>query len=262
MLYIALPNKGALASDAVELIVAAGYQCKRSGKELRVQDPKNNITFFFLRPRDIATYVSRGVLDLGVTGLDLLLDSGASAKQLLNLRFGRARLCYAVPHDTRIALEDFPDLRVATSLDRLVSEDLARRGIKASLVHLDGAVEISIQLGVADVIADLVQTGRTLSDAGLKVHGDPILETEAVLIARTAYVAEDPTVALFMRRVQGILVARKYVMFEYDCPRASLQQACTITPGIESPTVTPLAKPDWVSVKAMAKRRKYQSDHG
>lgn len=255
MLYIALPNKGTLAAGATELIHLAGYHCIRTAKELRVRDVENQVTFFFLRPRDIATYVSQGVLDLGITGRDLLLDSGARADELLALGFGAAKLCYAAPESANVTIESFDGMRVATSFTRLVTDDLARRGVNATLVHLDGAVEISIQLGVADVVADIVQTGRTLSDAGLKVVGDPFLETEAILTSRSSIVENDPAVRQFMQRLRGILFARQYIMVEYDCPRDSIERACTITPGIESPTLVPLQKPDWVAVKAMAKRK-------
>ncbi|MDE2731031.1 MAG: ATP phosphoribosyltransferase [Bacteroidota bacterium] len=254
MLYVALPNKGVLSKGATDLILAAGYHCSRSAKELRVRDVDNQVSFFFLRPRDIATYVSQGVLDLGITARDLLLDSGAPASELLALDFGRARLCYAAPESSDLSLESLDGQRIATSFNRLVAADLSRRKINASLVHLDGAVEISIQLGVADVVADLVQTGRTLIDAGLKIIGDPVLETEAILIARSKAVEADPAVRLFLQRLRGILVARQYIMVEYDCPRVSLAQASAITPGIESPTVIPLSKSDWVSIKAMARR--------
>ena len=255
MLHIALPNKGALAKGAVELIQAAGYHCQRSARELCLKDTENNITFFFLRPRDITTYVSNGVLDLGITGRDMLMDSSSSAKELLPLGFGKARLCYAVTRASGLQPEAFNGLRIATSFKRLVAADLEQRGIQATLIHLDGAVEISIQLGVSDVIVDLVQTGRTLEEANLVTVGDPLLHTEAILIARSAAMQENPQAHLFMQRVRGILVAREYIMVEYDCPNVSLEQACTITPGIESPTVAPLIKPDWVAVKAMIKRK-------
>ena len=254
MLYIALPNKGALSSGAMELVNSAGYHCKRSAKELRVMDVENQVSFFFLRPRDIATYVSQGVLDLGIAGRDLLLDSGAPACELLALGFGRARLSYAAPKSSGLSIDALNGHRIATSFTHLVTKDLEERNIDATLVHLDGAVEISIQLGVADVVADLVQTGRTLIDAGLEIIGDPILETEAILVGRSAAVESDPAVRLFIQRVRGILVARQYIIVEYDCPRTSLEEACTITPGIEAPTISPLSNQDWVSVKAMAKR--------
>ena len=255
MLQIALPNKGALAGGAIELIQAAGYRCARSSRELLVRDSENEATFYFLRPRDIATYVDNGVLDLGITGRDMLIDSQASVEEILPLGFGQARLCYAVPRGSKLQPKDFGGLRIATTYTRLLSWDLERRGIKATLIRLDGAVEIAIRLGVADAIADLVQTGQTLEKANLMVVGQPILNTEAVLVARSRTIADTQPARMFLQRVRGILLAREYVMVEYVCSRSLLDDACTITPGIESPTLAPLNNPDLVSVKAMAKRK-------
>ncbi|MXW82758.1 MAG: ATP phosphoribosyltransferase [Rhodothermaceae bacterium] len=255
MLQIALPNKGALATDSVELIKTAGYRCKRSGRELRVKDAENETLFYFLRPRDIVTYVSNGVLDLGITGRDFMIEQQANLKEILSLGFGAARLCYAGPHHQYRSVEDFEGLRIATSFSHLVSVDLAAKNVRAEIVPLDGAVEVSIQLGVADVIADLVQTGRTLEEARLSVIGEPLLETEALLVGRAGILETETAANLFVRRLQGILLARTYVMVEYDCPRTSLEKACEVTPGIESPTIAPLSNPDWVAIKAMAHRK-------
>ena len=252
MLQIALPNKGALSDGAVQLASDAGYHCRRRGRELSVRDKDNGVEFVFLRPRDIATYVSNGVLDLGVTGLDLLHDSGADVKRVMDLGFGRARFCYAVPKESDLTPDSFTsDTRIATSYTNLVRKDLDQRGIDAEIIDLDGAVEISIDLGVADAIADVVQTGRTIDEAGLTTAGDPILDTEAILVAQNGEVAEIESARLFAERVKGILVAREYVVVEYDLPRSALSQARDITPGIESPTVSPLSKDGWVAVKAM-----------
>ena len=255
MLQIALPNKGALSDGAVQLADDAGYHCRRRGRELSVRDAENNVEFVFLRPRDIATYVSKGIIDLGVTGLDLMHDSGADVNHVMDLGFGSARFCYAVPKDSGLTPDTFTsDTRIATSYARLVRQDLDARGIDATVVHLDGAVEISIQLGVADAIADVVQTGRTIDEAGLTTAGDPILETEAILVAQNGAVAEREEARLFAERVRGILVAREYIVVEYDLPKANMDEAREITPGIESPTVSPLSKDGWVAVKAMAHR--------
>lgn len=255
MLQIALPNKGALAKDSVELIKTAGYQCQRSGRELRIKDTENETLFYFLRPRDIVTYVSNGVLDLGITGRDFMIEQQANLEEILPLGFGAARLCYAGPHHQSLSVEDFEGLRIATSFKHLVSVDLAAKNVRAEIVPLDGAVEVSIQLGVADVVADLVQTGRTLEEAQLSVIGEPILGTEALLVGRAGILETETAADLFVRRLQGILLARTYVMVEYDCPRTSLEKACEVTPGIESPTIAPLSKPDWVAIKAMAHRK-------
>jgi len=255
MLQIALPNKGALSDDAVTLADEAGYNCRRRGRELSVRDPDHGVEFIFLRPRDIATYVSKGIIDLGVTGLDLTYDSGADVEHVMDLGFGKARFCYAVPKSSDMTPDEFTsDTRIATSYDDLVRQDLKKRGIDADVVALDGAVEISIQLGVADAIADVVQTGRTIDEAGLKTIGDPILRSQAILVAQNGDTAQCEKAQLFAERIKGILVAREYVVVEYDLPKAKLDEAREVTPGIESPTVSPLSKDGWVAVKAMARR--------
>jgi ATP phosphoribosyltransferase len=255
MLQIALPNKGALSDGAVQLADDAGYHCRRRGRELSVRDADNGIEFVFLRPRDIATYVSKGIIDLGVTGLDLMHDSGADVNHVMDLGFGNARFCYAVPKGSGMTPDTFTsDTRIATSYASLVRKDLDARGVDATVVPLDGAVEISIQLGVADAIADVVQTGRTIDEAGLTTAGDPILETEAILVAQNGTVAKREEARLFAERVRGILVAREYIVVEYDLPKKNMETAREITPGIESPTVSPLSKDGWVAVKAMARR--------
>jgi len=255
MLKIAIPNKGSLSDDAVQLIREAGYNCRRYSRELIVMDNLNQVEFVFLRPRDIAIYVSKGILDMGVTGRDLALDSRSDVVELLPLGFGRSSFAYAVPADSDLTPDGFGGLRIATSYPQLVIEDLQRRGSDAEIIRLDGAVEISIRLGVADAIADVVQTGRTLVTAGLKVVGDPLLQSEAVLVARTRDIEGQEAVNTFLERIRGIIVAREYVMVEYDIPKSMLEMACVITPGIESPTVSPLSKEDWVAVKSMSRQR-------
>ena len=259
MLKIALPNKGSLSEDAVQLIREAGYNCRRYSRELIVLDNTNQVEFVFLRPRDIAIYVSEGILDMGVTGRDLALDSGADVVELMSLGFGRSDFHYALPTESDLTPDQFAGMRIATSYPRLVVEDLKRRGVDAEIIRLDGAVEISIRLGVADAIADVVQTGRTLNAAGLKVVGLPMLHSEAILAARTRDIEQQVKVHTFIDRIRGIVVAREYAMVEYDIPETMLEMACVITPGIESPTVSPLSKKGWVAVKSMSKKRDVNS---
>lgn len=254
MLQIAIPNKGALSEDAVKLLKEAGYKCTRYSRELVVTDAKNEIDFVFLRPRDIALYVGNGIIDLGITGRDLTVDSEADVVELMSLNFGRSNFHYAIPKESNLTPDDFEGLRIACSYPAVVKRDLANRGINAKIVKLDGAVEISIRLGVADAIADVVESGRTLVEAGLKVVGESLLESEAVLIAHDDSILNNPAVAHMVDRLRGILVARDYAMVEYDVPEAMVARACELTPGIEAPTVSPLSKPNWVAVKAMIKR--------
>jgi ATP phosphoribosyltransferase len=259
MLQIAIPNKGSLSAGTVELLREAGYRCKRSGRELMVTDKKHEIEFIFLRPRDIAVYVNNGVLDLGITGRDLVLDSQADVIEAMALNFGNSSFYYALPKDSDKLPDDFANLTIATSYPNIVKGDLEARNVDAKVIRLDGAVEISIRLGVADVIADVVESGRTLKEAGLKVVGDPVLRSEAVLIARDQATLEKNEVKQLMRRVRGILLARSYAMIEYDIPRNNLEQGCAITPGIESPTIAPLSNPDWVAVKSMILQKETNS---
>jgi ATP phosphoribosyltransferase len=256
MLKIALPNKGSLSDEARTLISEAGYNCKRYSRELKVSDVENQVEFIFLRPRDIAVYVQNGIIDLGVTGRDLAMDSEAELDELLPLGFGRSHFCYAVPEESLLTPEGFNGKRIATSYPGIVSQDLARRNINAKIVKLDGAIEISINLGVADAIADVVQTGRTMLEAGLRISGEAVMVSEAVLVTRQGRGEKLTTQEhVFIERLKGIVVARQYVMVEYDVAGESLEAACAVTPGIEAPTVAPLRREGWFAVKAMAPKK-------
>ena len=254
-LKLAIPNKGALSEGAVKLLGEAGYRCFRGGRELIVADDANGIDFVFLRPRDIALYVGRGIIDLGITGRDLAADSGAGVAELLPLGFGKSRFCFAAPAAKKMRVEDLNGLRIATSYPQLLSGMLKQRNLDCPIVKLDGAVEISIRLGVADAIADVVESGATLREAGLEIVGEPLMQSEALLVAREAAFAERPEVKRLIGRLLGIIRASEYAMVEYDIPRDKLEQACRITPGVEAPTVAPLSNPDWVAVKAMVRRK-------
>jgi len=251
MLRIAVPNKGSLSETAVEMLVEAGYAGRRDPRALTVADPRNGVEFFYLRPRDIATYVGSGALDVGITGRDLLLDSGSAAVEVQPLDFGDSTFRFAAPPGTVSQLADLEGLRLATSYPRLVGDFLARHGVTATIVKLDGAVEVSNRLGVADAIADVVETGSTLRAQGLEIVGPVILESTAVLISAQP---DRAGIATLQRRLQGVLVARQYVLIDYDLPRTLLERAQAVTPGLESPTVSPLADPDWVAVRAMVPR--------
>lgn len=254
MLRVALPNKGQLADPARDMLREAGYPAAHAARELVVQDPENDAEFFFLRPRDIATYVATGQLDIGITGLDLLLDSGSDAETLLELGFAPSTFRFAAPVGTATTVADLAGRRIATSYAGLLTAHLAELGIEASVVKLDGAVENSVALGVADAVADVVATGTTLKQAGLAVIGDPILVSQALLVRRTG-APQDPAVDTFVRRLQGVIVARAYVLVDYDIRAERVEEACRITPGIESPTVSPLHDQGWVAVRAMVPKR-------
>jgi ATP phosphoribosyltransferase len=255
MLRVAVPNKGALAEPARDMLREAGYLAAAGPRDLVVIDTVNDVEFLFLRPRDIAVYVGSGTLDLGITGLDMLLDSRADAREVMRLGFAPSTFRLAAPAGTASAPADLTGRRIATSYPALLDDHLARAGIEATVVKLDGAVENAVRLGVADAVADVVATGGTLRQAGLEIVGEPLLVSEALLIRR-AGVGQDGEVATFVRRLQGVIAARTYVMMDYDIPADLVARACRITPGIESPTVSPLADPTWSAVRAMVARDK------
>lgn len=252
MLRIAVPNKGSLSETAVQTLHEAGYATRRDPKELIVADPANDVEFFYLRPRDIATYVGSGALDVGITGRDLLLDSGSTAVEEAELDFGDSTFRFAGPAGEYRELADLEGRRVATSYPKLVEDFLERHGVHAVLVKLDGAVESAVRLGVADAVADVVSTGTTLRRQGLDIFGPIILDSTAVLIAARHGM---PGLETLQRRLEGVIVARRYVLMDYDLPAHLLDQATAITPGLKSPTVSPLQDPAWVAVRAMVKRR-------
>jgi ATP phosphoribosyltransferase len=256
MLRVAVPNKGALSEPATEILSEAGYRRRTDPKDLTVVDPVNNVEFFFLRPKDIAIYVGSGELDFGITGRDLTLDSDAAVRERLALGFGSSRFRYAAPAGRDWTIADLAGKRIATAYPNLVRKDLTAKGIEATVIRLDGAVEISVQLGVADAIADVVGSGRTLGLHDLVAFGEPLCDSEAVLIERVDHDGESSTARnQLVARVQGVVFGQQYLMLDYDCPRTLLEQATAITPGLESPTIAPLADPDWVAVRALVPRR-------
>lgn len=249
MLKIAVPNKGSLAESAISILKEAGYRQRSDSRDLTLFDPENDIEFYYLRPRDIAIYVGNGELNLGITGRDLLLDSLVTADEILALDFGRSTFRFA-------ALKEVPleGRRIATAYPGLVSQYLNAKSINAEVVRLDGAVESSVRLGVADVIADVVSTGGTLRAAGLITFGEPLLTSEAILIERTGATRTEE-IERVVRRIHGVVIARQYVLVDYDVETVHLEKACALTPGIESPTISPLQKSGWSAVRAMVRRK-------
>ncbi|GLZ38857.1 ATP phosphoribosyltransferase [Actinokineospora sp. NBRC 105648] len=256
-LRIAVPNKGSLSLPSEQLLSAAGYRVHRGNRELMIDDTRNDVRFFFLRPRDIALYVGSGTLDAGITGRDLLIDADTGAEEVLPLGYSASTFRFAARPGVMADVRDLDGRRVATSYPGLVAKHLAEHGVTANLVRLDGAVETSVQLGIADAVADVVETGTSLRNSGLEVFGEPILRSEAVLIhAPREALDEEALTAIdrVHRRLKGVLIARQYVMIDYDCPVAIQEAACALTPGIEAPTVSPLAREGWVAVRSLVLR--------
>lgn len=250
-LKVAVPNKGSLSDASMQMLREAGYKQRSESKELMVVDEANRVEFYYLRPRDIAIYVGEGTLDVGFTGRDMLVDSAAAATEIRALGFGKSRFRFAAPQEAAMTVEQLDGQRIATSYPGLVEGWLRERGMAARLINLDGAVENSIRLGVADVIADVVETGTTLKRAGLAVFGEPIMHSEGILVQRNGEVPEG--LDHFVQRIEGVLVARAYVLMDYDVSADHLDAALALTPGFESPTVSELAREGWYAVRAMVK---------
>ncbi|MGI8667833.1 MAG: ATP phosphoribosyltransferase [Jatrophihabitans sp.] len=254
LLRIAVPNKGSLSEPAASMLREAGYRQRNDSRELVLQDPDNGTEFFFLRPRDIAIYVGSGRLDVGVAGEDLLLDSGAKAEVILQLGFASSTFRFAAAAGSAAGPADLAGRRIATAYPGLLSHYLAARGIQADVITLDGAVETAVRLDVADAIADVVETGTTLRAAGLETFGEPLFQSQAALIRRHGSPTSAPVEQL-VRRLQGVMIARQYALMDYDIADELVEQAVAITPGFESPTVSPLRTPGWSAVRAMVPRR-------
>jgi ATP phosphoribosyltransferase len=252
MLRVAVPNKGSLSEAASAMLTEAGYRQRRDSRELVMMDPENDVEFFFLRPRDIAVYVGKGTLDVGITGRDLFLDAQVEAEELLSLGFAASTFRFAGPVGEFSNVQQLQGRRLATSYDGLLQSYLTERGVDAKVVRLDGAVESSVRLGVADAIADVVETGSTLKAAGMEIFGEPILRSEAVLIGRRGEVPAG--LEVLIRRLRGVIVAREFVMMDYDIRKELVEQAAALTPGLESPTVSPLRDSEWVAVRSMVSR--------
>ncbi len=254
MLRIAVPNKGSLAESSISILKEAGYRQRTDSRDLVLADPDNGVEFYYLRPRDIAVYVGSGELEAGITGRDLLIDSAADAEEILSLDFGGSTFRFAAPTGKDWKISDLAGKRIATAYPGLVQHSLKGLNIQAQIVRLDGAVESSVRLGVADMIADVVSTGNTLRQAGLQTFGEPILSSEAIVIKRSG-VAIPAGLEVLIRRLQGVVTARRYVLLDYDVSKDLVEKACAITPGLESPTISPLQKADWVAVRAMVLRK-------
>jgi ATP phosphoribosyltransferase len=255
MLRIAVPNKGSLSEPASQMLTEAGYRQRSDSRELVLVDAENDTEFFFLRPRDIAVYVGSGQLDVGITGEDLLLDSGADAESILPLGFAGSTFRFAGRPEVAGSVQDLNGKRIATAYPGVVAWYLRAQGVSAEIIRLDGAVETAVKLGLADVIADVVSTGTTLRNAGLAIFGEPLLTSQAVMVRRTD-AEPSARVEQLVRRLQGVIIARQYVLMDYDIHNDLVEQAVAITPGIESPTISPLHDKSWSAVRSMVERKR------
>lgn len=248
MIKVALPNKGMLFEPTQELLKACGYKASKPYKTLTQIDSKNGIEFFFLRPSDIPMYVGRGIIDAGITGMDFNAEAKSPAVKVLDLPFGASKMCAAVPENSPVqTLEDLKTATIATSFPNIVNTFYQK---EMNTVVLEGAVEISVSLGVADAVVDVVETGTTLKQAGLRILGEPLFRSNAALFCHPQK-QDLEEVHTLVRRIEGKLVAQSYMMIEYDVPSELLSKACELTPGLDAPTISKLHGRDWYAVKAM-----------
>ena len=253
LLRLGLPSKGRLAEVSAQLVAEAGLAFRRSERSLFARCRDMPVEMIFLRTDDIPVLVAEGAIDLGVTGADLVAESGATVVHRLDLGIGSCRLALCVAEDAAIdGPQGLAGARIATGFPRVTRGWLAERGVDARFVPLSGSVEVTIQLGVADAIVDLVETGSTLAANRLRVLAE-IGRYETVLVQHPGF-REAELADRIVRRLEGVVIARTYSLLEYNIPRARLPEAEAITPGFNSPTVSALEDPGWCAVRAMVRR--------
>lgn len=252
-LRIGLPSKGRLSDIAGDLLKQAGLSFRRQNRGLFARVSGLPVELIFLRTDDIPTLCAEGAIDMGITGSDLLEESGGSAEVRMRLGVGRCRLAICVPDDANLkSAADLDGKRIATSFPAITQRYLAKHQATAHLVSLSGSVEVMIQLGVADAIVDLVETGSTLAANRLRIL-EEIDSYETVLIQNDRC-RDAETADRVVRRLEGVVIARDYSLLEYNVPRSKLEAAEAITPGFNSPTVNTLEDPEWCSIRVMVKR--------
>ena len=252
-LRIGIPSKGRLSEISGELLSAAGLNFRRQERSLfaRVRDMPIDVTF--LRTDDIPILCAEGAIDLGITGSDLLTESGAVVDTRLKLGVGNCRLALCIPDDSPVKRPaELDGKRVATSFPNITTGFLAQHKARPHIVDLTGSVEVMIALGVADAIVDLVETGSTLAANRLHVLAE-LGRYETVLVQNPAtphgHIADR-----VCRRLEGVVIARAWSLLEYNIPEEKLAEAEQITPGYNSPTINRLEQHGWYAVRAMVKR--------
>jgi ATP phosphoribosyltransferase len=249
----ALPTKGRLKDPSIELLKKSGYNFRTTGRNLYATCLNEDIVFIFVRADDIPVLVDSGVIDIGITGSDLILERGAEVEEILKLNFGKCRLCVAVRENISDKnLSFLQGKTVVTSFPATTTDYFKKNSVNVKCVEMNGSVEIMIALNLADAIVDLVETGDSLRDNNLKIFSE-IGSYQAVLIS-SKNLKDDPRVLKIKRRIDGILVANQYSMLEYNIKTDLLKKAESIAPGFESPTVSALDEKGWSAVKVMVKK--------
>jgi len=253
MLKFAIPSKGRLKDPTIDILKRAGYKFRASGRNLYATCTNADIMFIFVRADDIPVLVHTGVVDLGITGSDLVIEREATVETILDLGYGKCRLCVAVKDDfSERDLSSFEGKNIATSFPVMTSEYFAKKGVNIQCIEMNGSVEIMVGLRLAEAIVDIVETGDSLRDNNLKVHSD-IGSYETTLIANKNSL-DRPEIQIIKRRIEGVLVASRYSLLEYNIEEKNLEAAEKVTPGFESPTVSKLDQDNWYAVKVMVKK--------
>ena len=253
-LRLALPNKGRLAEPSIDLLRAAGLEFELSDRRLSASVANADLELLFVRTEDVAEYVADGLVELGLSGADLVAEHGGDLRTILPLGYGACSLVIAVPRDAGI--EDVSGLsgaRIATSFPRVTSAYMASCGVEAQVVEVRGAVEVTPELGVADAVVDLVASGSTLRMNGLRPIAT-LLASEAVLIGRRGEVDGDERVAMLVDMLRSVLDARGREYMMMNAPADALDRIRSLIPGLSGPTVMPLADPSQIAVHSVVER--------
>lgn len=253
-LRLAVPNKGRLEVPAVELLRGAGLEFELSERRLSAGVRNADVELLFVRTEDVAEYVADGLVELGLTGADLVAEHGGALRTILPLGFGACSLVLAVPRDAEVSsVTDLAGCRIATSFPRVTAAFLAGAGVEAQVVEVRGAVEVTPQLGVADAVVDLVASGSTLRVNGLRPIAT-LLASEAVLVTRNGLADFDERVGGLVDMLRSVLDARGREYMMMNAPADALERIRALIPGLSGPTVMPLADPAFIAVHSVVER--------
>lgn len=261
-LLLAVPKKGRMNATIIEMLNGAGFDYKRPDRIDIAHCRDLPISIVFLPAADIATYVSDGNVDLGITGEDIVAESGANTNVLMELGFGKCRLSVQAPKDSNVTdPAQLAGKRIVTSFPVLTEAFFKKYETEAtgktSIKCISGSVEAACGLGLADGIVDLVETGTTMRAAGLEEVAT-VLKTQCVLVSNP-HTPHTELIEIVRRRLAGYLTASRYVMITYNVHRASLKQASAITPGKRSPSIVSLEDSNWVAVNALVEKKQAAS---
>jgi ATP phosphoribosyltransferase len=253
---LALPSKGRLHEPALDLVRAAGFELEGNGRALYAHCSQWDVEVLFARAEDMPAWAVDGAVEAAIAGRDQVAEGGGALVELVALGFGRCSLQVAVPSGAGApTLADLDGGRVATSHPRVTADFFARNGLRVETVAVRGSVELAPRLDAAEAICDLVQSGETLRQNGLAPIAT-VLESEAVLVARPGLEPAQQRVADELATVvRSVIDARNRRYLMLNAPDGSLEQIVALLPGLDSPTVLPLAKPGWHSVHAVVEQR-------